>query len=134
MNALRTIHSGLAHLFGVLIPIQFFLAGYGAFATVHNKKFDDNNFGPHGGLGTLMVLISLIILLIALAMRPDPRVRNLSALLFGVMVVQMILGVSGAGTSEWLGALHAVNALVVIAVTFMLIRSVRHAGPEPVRT
>lgn len=69
MSALRKIHSGLAHLFAILLPIQFFLAGLGAFTTIHNKKFSDNNFGPHGALGSLLGLIAILILLLALAGR-----------------------------------------------------------------
>ena len=91
--------------------IQFFLAGLGAFETVHDKKFNDNNFGPHGILGTLLVLVALVIMVLALIGRWTPSTTKLSAALFGLMVIQLILGVSGAGTSPILGGLHAVNAL-----------------------
>jgi hypothetical protein len=125
MNALRKIHGGLAHLFAVLLPIQFFLAGLGAFTTVHNKKFDDNNFGAHGALGSLMGLIAILMVLLALAGRWSTWVTKLSAALFVAMLVQTILGVSGAGTAPVLGGLHVVNALVVVAIAVLLVRSVR---------
>jgi hypothetical protein len=135
LNALRRIHGGLAHLFAILLPIQFFLAGLGAFTTIHNKKFDDNNFGAHGALGSLLGLIAILILLLALAGRWSSWVTKLSAALFVAMLVQTILGVSGAGTAPILGGLHVVNALVVVAVAFLLVKSVRHptaAGPDRV--
>jgi hypothetical protein len=126
MTALRKIHTGLVYLFAFLLVIQFFLAGLGAFETVHNKKFNDNNFGPHGILGTLLVLVALIIMILALAGRWTPAATKLSTALFGLMVLQLILGVSGAGSAPILGGLHAVNALVIVAVTYLLIKATRH--------
>ena len=124
---MQKVHGALAHLFGGLLVIQFFLAGYGAFETVHNKKFNDNNFGAHGGLGTLLVLLALVIAVLALIGRWSQFVTRVSLLLFGLMVLQFILGVTGANDSAWLGALHAVNALVIVAVTYLLIRESRQA-------
>jgi Family of unknown function (DUF6220) len=131
MRVLRRLHGGLVHLFAGLIVLQFFLAGLGAFETVHNKKFNDNNFGPHGLLGTLLVLIALVIMLLALIGRWSPTATKLSAALFGLMIVQFILGVSGAGTSPVLGGLHAVNALVIVAVTYLLIKDARRPTDAP---
>jgi Family of unknown function (DUF6220) len=129
MQPLRKVYGGLAHLFAALIVVQFFLAGLGAFETVHNKKFSDNNFGPHGALGTLLVVVALVLLVIALVGRWSPIATKLSAALFGLMVIQFILGVSGAGTSPILGGLHAVNALLIAAVTYLLINDARHPPP-----
>jgi Family of unknown function (DUF6220) len=131
MRVLRRLHGGLAHLFAGLIVLQFFLAGLGAFTTVHNKKFNDNNFGAHGLLGTLLVLIALVITVMALIGRWSPTTTKLSAALFGLMIVQFVLGVSGAGTSPVLGGLHAVNALVIVAVTYLLVKDARRPTGAP---
>jgi Family of unknown function (DUF6220) len=125
MRAARSLHGGLAHLFAGLIVIQFFLAGLGAFTTIHNKKFSDNNFGPHAILGTLMVVIALVILIVALVGRWSPRATKLSAGLFGLMVVQLVLGIVGSGTAPWVGGLHAANALLVTGVAYLLVREAR---------
>jgi hypothetical protein len=54
---------------------------------------------------------------------------------FALMVIQFILGVSGAGTSPILGGLHAVNALLIAATTYLLIKThdtqPRHTHPPP---
>ena len=42
------------------------------------------------------------------------------------MVIQLILGVSGAGSAPVLGGLHAVNALVIVAVTYLLVKDARN--------
>ncbi|HUZ84397.1 MAG TPA: DUF6220 domain-containing protein, partial [Gaiellales bacterium] len=122
---LRKIHGGVVHLFAALIVVQLFLAGLGAFETVHNKKFNDNNFGPHGALGTLLVVVALVIAAVALGGRWSPTASKLSLALFGLMVLQFILGVTGAGTSPVLGGLHAVNALVIVAVAYLLVKNAR---------
>jgi Family of unknown function (DUF6220) len=126
MRAARSLHGGLAHLFAGLVVIQFFLAGLGAFTTIHNKKYSDANFGPHAILGTLMVVIALVILIVAAVGRWSPRATKLSGALFGLMVVQLALGVIGSGTAPWVGGLHAVNALLITGVTYLLVRGARH--------
>jgi Family of unknown function (DUF6220) len=130
MRAARSLHGGLAHLFALLIVVQFFLAGLGAFTTIHNKKFKDSNFDAHAALGSLMVLIALVIVIIALVGRWSPRATKLSAALFGLMILQFFLGIIGSGTAPLVGGLHAANALLVTGTAFLLVRDARH-GPEP---
>ncbi|MGN6378725.1 MAG: DUF6220 domain-containing protein [Gaiellales bacterium] len=122
------IHSGLVHLFGALLVIQFFLAGLGAFTTVHNEKFSDSNFDAHAGLGSLLVIVALVILLVTVILRRQ-RAIQLAAALFGLMIVQFLLGVGGADTAAWIGGLHGVNALAILAVTGMLIRDAHAMQP-----
>jgi Family of unknown function (DUF6220) len=121
----RSIYAGLAHLFAALIVVQLFLAGLGAFTTVHNKKFDDNNFAAHGLVGTVMVAVALVILLVAVAGRWSPMATRLSGSLFGLMVVQALLGGAGADSAPVLGGLHVLNAAVITAVTYLMIRESR---------
>ena len=127
------IYGGLAHLFGGLLVVQFFLAGLGAFTTIHNKKFSDSNFDPHARLGDLLVLLALVILLVALVVRRR-RAIQLSGALFGLMIVQLILAGAGTNTAAWIGGLHAANALLILAVTGHTIRDARGMQLAPVRT
>lgn len=126
-----TIHKGLSHLFGGLLAIQFFLAGLGAFTTVHDKKFKDSNFDPHVVLGTLMVLLALIIMLVVLFGKVGGDARRWGAALFGLMVVQFLLAGAGANSAAWLGGLHAANAMAITVVTILLIRDARAPAPQP---
>jgi uncharacterized membrane protein YhaH (DUF805 family) len=133
MSVMATkIYGGLAHLFGALLVVQFFLAGLGAFTTVHNKKFSDSNFDAHAGLGSVLVLLALVILLVALVVRRQ-RAIQLSGALFGLMIVQFILGDVGANTAAWVGGLHAANSLLIVAVTGLMIRDARSTQPAPVQ-
>jgi hypothetical protein len=121
----RKIHAGLVHLFAALLVVQLFLAGLGAFTTVHNKKFHDNNFGPHGLVGTLLVVVALVIALLAVGGRWSSAATRLSGALFGLMVLQFVLGVAGAGSAPVLGGLHVLNAIVIVWVTYQLVRQSR---------
>jgi hypothetical protein len=113
----------LAWLFVILIPIQFYLAGHGAFE-YHNTaaKARTDAWGAHAGVGDLMLLISLLALLVALAGRLPRRLLIFAGALFVFMVIQLLLAVAfGDNTStRWIAALHPVNALIVTGLGGML--------------
>ncbi|HEY2789733.1 MAG TPA: DUF6220 domain-containing protein [Gaiellales bacterium] len=126
----RKIHMGLTHLFAGLLVVQFFLAGLGAFTTIHNKQFKDSNFDAHAALGSLLVLVALLIMLVALGGRWSRRATQTSGLLFGLMIVQMLLAGFGADDAPVLGGLHVLNALVIVGVTYALVRESRAPAAE----
>jgi len=121
----RAAFKYLIGLFFVGVIAQIGLAGVGAFHTV--SKNDDGPlakekagdwFGPHAAVGYLLVLLSLLILIIALAAR-DGRLRRGAGLLFGLMIVQVLLAWLGGGV--WaLGFLHPINALAIFGLSGML--------------
>jgi len=124
----RAAFKYLVGLFFVGVIAQIGLAGIGAFHTV--SKNDDGPlakekagdwFGPHAAVGYLLVLLSLLLLLVALAAR-DGRLRRGAALIFGLMIVQVLLAWLGGGV--WaLGFLHPINALAIFAFSGMLAAS-----------
>lgn len=129
MSTLAKAHGGLVHLFAGLVVVQFGLAGWGAFKTDHDQKFNDGNFGPHGAVGSVLVLLALVILLIAVSGRWSSIATRLSGLLFGLMVLQLLLGVGGANSSPYLGVLHGMNALVIAFLAYRLVRESRAGRP-----
>jgi hypothetical protein len=126
----RKIHTGLTHLFAGLLVVQFFLAGFGAFTTIHDKQFKDSNFDAHAALGSLLIVLALLIMLVSLMGRWSPRAMQLSGTLFGLMIVQMLLAGFGADDAPVLGGLHVVNALVIVGVTYALVRESRVPAAE----
>ena len=122
---MRAAFKYLVGLFFVGVVAQVGLAGVGAFHTV--SKNDDGPlakqkagdwFGAHAAVGYLLVLLSLLLLLVALAAR-DGRLRRGAGLLFGLMIVQVLLAWLGGGV--WaLGFLHPINALAIFAFSGML--------------
>jgi hypothetical protein len=111
MSWSRTAHRQLARLIGAAIVVQFFLAGAGAFGAT--------SFAPHESLGWLLLILVAVEMLLALLGRT--LIRHTAALLLAT-VAQVILGVLGAETSAWFGAVHAVNALAVLAAAGTLAR------------
>ena len=125
---MRAAFKYLVGLFFVGVVVQVGLAGLGAFHTV--SKNDDGPlakekagdwFGPHAAVGYLLLLISLLVLIVALAAR-DGRLRRGAGLLFGLMIVQVLL--AWLGGAVWgLGFLHPINALAIFALSGMLAAS-----------
>jgi len=83
--------------------LQFLLAGYAV--------FDGSSFDAHAGVGTVITVIALIVLILAFVGRREAVPA--SALLFGLMVLQNILGAVG-DSAPVLGALHPVNGLLIL--------------------
>ncbi len=130
VNALRSIWAVLVVLFVVAIPVEFYLAGHGAMEGAHaadkSVTIMKTAWDPHTGLGTLMLLVSLLILLVALAARLPRPVLGITAGLFVSMVVQFVLPLlNDSASTRWIAALHAVTALIVTGLAFMLLARAR---------
>jgi hypothetical protein len=93
-----------------LIAAQFFLAGAGAFGAT--------SFDAHKTVGSVLVLVALLGLLAAALAR---RLVGHAALFLAATVLQLGLGAWGAD-EPWVGALHGLNALVVMGVGGTLAR------------
>ncbi|MGI8825818.1 MAG: DUF6220 domain-containing protein [Chloroflexota bacterium] len=118
MKALRAVWASILWLFVILIPIQFYLAGHGAMEGAHaaDKSIAvmKTAWDPHAAFGTLMLLISLLALLLALACRLPRRLLGLTAALFVFMIIQFFLPfLNDSASSRSIAALHGVNALIV---------------------
>ena len=120
----------LVHVFLGLVAVQFFLAGLGVFRNNPdpNKKIvESSTFDPHRILGDVLILVSLVILVLALVTR---HALQLSVTLFVLMVIQNVLAGVGEDTPV-LGALHALNALVIVGVGALLLVRMRAPAVSP---
>ena len=134
-------------LYVVLIVIQVYLAGEGIFGLNVIKHSDDcdkhgANLGAapcigntktldaHRALGFFLTLPgALLFLIVALiAWHPNTRIRTISILVPILTFVQMIL----PGAGRWGGALHPVNALLILGMYLWLFLTLRKAAPEVV--
>ena len=120
----RTIHGWLAHLFAALVALQVFAAGLGAFTTIDNKKYSDNDFALHGIVALLIGLVAIILLILIGIDRRADRIRKLTLILFGVTLLQFVLAAIGSSVAV-VGGLHAANALAVAAVAYLLVKATR---------
>jgi hypothetical protein len=122
----RSILKWFSALYVVLIIVQVFLAGEGIFRMSVIKNSDDCDKGAahcvsnsttldaHRGLGFFLTLPGALLFLIValLAWHPDTRIRVVSIIAPILTFIQSIL----AGIGGWVGGLHPVNAIVVLAL------------------
>ncbi len=106
-----TAHRVLVTLIVWGIVAQFVLAGAGAFGAT--------SFSLHKTLGTALAAASLAALALVAVGRAHLR---LTALLAALLVLQAILGRLGSDQEPWLGAVHGLNALAVMAAAGILTR------------
>jgi len=102
----------------VLIAVQFALAGFGAFTM--DKTPTDNAYGAHMVLGVVIGVMTWLILATVLASRAARAHTRTLWLAAGVALlalpVEPLLGDTGQHIPA-LGALHALNGLVIFALT-----------------
>lgn len=138
MSGMARAHRAVGWGFFALVVLQFFLAGVGIFGA--------GTFDAHVLNATLLQVLSLVLVLVAVAGRLGRDVVAMSALLF------VVVGVQGAlpllrDDAAFVAALHPVNALVVLGMGYAVARgrtlARRSAGdgerervadrPQPVR-
>ncbi len=138
-------------LYVVLILIQVYLAGEGIFGLNLIKHSDDcdkhsanlsaspcigntNTLDAHRGLGFFLTFPGAILFLIValVAWHPRTRIRVISILVPILTFVQMLL----PGGGRWVGALHPVNAILILGMYLWLFLTLRKEAPavaaEPV--
>jgi Family of unknown function (DUF6220) len=96
-------HRVLSLLFVAGGVIQFILAGYAAFG--------GSDWDPHAAFGTVLTVVALLVLILA-AVGRRPALQA-SAILFGLMILQNVLGAVGDDAPA-LGALHPLNGLLIL--------------------
>ena len=134
---MRAAFRWLTSILFVAIVVQVGMAAYGAFDAIHKadhhpatKKTIENGFDPHGIIGTLILVIMLVLLLVALAGRVGPVYVRLSAVLFGLGVLQLILGLVSTSAPA-VGFLHGLNALAIFATSGLLAHRAATAESAP---
>ena len=136
----RSVLKWFAPLYVVLIVVQVFLAGEGIFGMKNISDSDhcdkiggclanSKDLDPHRALGFFLTMPGALLFLIValLAWHPSSRVRVVSILVAVLTFVQMPL----AGAGRWGGALHPVNAFLVLGMYCWLTYRLRQEEREP---
>ena len=121
MTVLRSIFKWWVGILFVGVILQIAFAGYGAFYAadkVESAPIDEDTFmdgfGLHTGVGYLLLLGGLLLLILALLGRVGRRKVWHSAAIFGLLILQMLLAWFGFEVPAIFGALHPVNALLIV--------------------
>ena len=123
---MRAAFRWLAAILFVLVVVQIGFAAFGAFDAVHkadkgaiSKKTIEDGFGVHAAIGSLILIVMLVLLIMAAAGRCGPDLVRLSAAIFALGVIQLLLGLVSTSAPA-IGFLHGVNALLIFSATGLL--------------
>jgi hypothetical protein len=119
----KAVYRYWAWIVFLAVCLQVGFAGYGAFFVanavddnpVNEDKFEDG-FGLHIGFGYLVVLLVLIFLVFAFAARVGKRRIIKNAVLFGLLILQVLLAWFGSAVPA-IGFFHPLNAFVILGLS-----------------
>jgi hypothetical protein len=120
MKVFRAMYRFWVSLLTLAVVLQIGSAGYGAFdtadkvdgGTVDQDSFEDS-FGLHIGLGYLIFLGTIVLLLLSFGARGKQRILRSVGVLVLVMI-QILLAWSGGSVPYIFGALHPINAFIIL--------------------
>lgn len=108
------------------IVVQFVLAGLGTFDTAHGGTFKDSYFTWHDRFALVIIALAVLMALVAVLTRSGRLVIGESILL-AVLVgpVQHALATAGTDHAPWVGSLHVLTGVLILALDAHLIRAGR---------
>ena len=110
----------LAAFFVLGVLFQVYLAGEGVFGINARKVADASSLDPHRMWGSVLMVLSLVLLILALVARVSVR-TVLSTLLLALLVIVAQSGLAAAGDSnKWLGGAHALDGMVILLLSLWL--------------
>jgi len=135
LSLARRAYSILGVILLVELALQFYLIAAGAlsvWAAQDNAgsvyaafKNGDKFASLHGLIGTFVIPITILVMIaLAFASRLSRRDKGQTIGLFGLMVLQFLLGVigsSGSVAAAVIGGLHGLNALAIVGAAGSLV-------------
>ena len=128
---MRRTFTGLATVLMLVVVAQFFFAASGAFDTAPK----DESFETHRALGYGILLFAVLLTLVAALVRLPGRLIGLTGLVAGLTLLQGVIaaiakafddtGDTSTTAGQLVFGLHAVNALVIMAVVGTIVRQSR---------
>ncbi|MEO9176486.1 MAG: hypothetical protein ABI317_13310 [Gaiellales bacterium] len=134
-----TIHLYLLYVWLAGLVATVFLAGLGVFevttssalAKGSTKLVEANRLDPHRIAGSLLVLGTLLVLIVAFTGRGSRRQVGASVAFFALGIVQLILAGAGSGSGAAWGGLHVVNAFLLTGIAVGLVLEDRRVLGRP---
>ena len=114
MRPLAVLHATTASLLVVGLVLQVFLAGLGVFD-------DPTFFLTHRDTGYTLELVALVVLVTAATARAGRSQVGLSALVFGLFLLQSVF-VAVRASAPAVASLHPVNGFLILFVAIVIAR------------
>ena len=112
-----TTHRVANALILLLVPVQFYAAGFGIFGA--------GTMQPHALIGWAMIPISLVSAISAAVSRAGRHNLLLTLGVLGLVILQPILAFAPRATLPELSALHPVSGLAIGVLAFVIRRRLR---------
>jgi hypothetical protein len=115
-----TVYVYLSALFFAGVLVQVFLAGVGVFGINNLKIANASSFDPHRAWGSILMVISLVLLIVALIAWQSRR-TTISAFLLALLTViaQNVLAALG-DSNKWAGGLHALDGMLILLLSLWI--------------
>jgi len=110
----------VAAFFVLGVLAQVFLAGVGIFGINAIKVANATSLNPHRAWGTVLMIISLIMLIMALVAWAS-RGTVIGTFVLALLVIVAQSGLAAAGESnKWFGGLHALDGMLILLLSIWL--------------
>lgn len=119
-RAVDVAYGYLAAFFVLGVLFQVYLAGIGIFGINSAKVANATSLNPHRAWGTVLMVLSLILLVLALIAWVS-RATVIWTLVLALLVVVAQTGLAAAGDSnKWIGGLHALDGMIILLLSLWL--------------
>lgn len=119
-RAVDVAYGYLAAFFVLGVLFQVYLAGVGIFGINSTKVANATSLDAHRAWGTVLMVLSLILLILALIAWVS-RATVISTLVLALLVVVAQTALAAAGdSSKWIGGLHALDGMVILLLSLWL--------------
>ena len=130
------VYGYVAAFFVLGVLAQVFLAGVGIFGINARKVANATSLDPHRSWGSVLMVISLIMLIMALVAWAS-RGTVIGTFVLALLVIVAQSGLAAAGeNNKWLGGLHALDGMVILLLSLWLAIAARRrrlARHQPAR-
>ncbi|HEY6275712.1 MAG TPA: DUF6220 domain-containing protein [Streptosporangiaceae bacterium] len=110
---------------------QVFLAGVGIFGINAAKVGNATSLNPHRAWGTVLMVISLVMLILALVAWAS-RATVIWTFVLALLVIVAQSGLASAGEkNKWIGGLHALDGMVILLLSIWLAFAARRRRRLP---
>jgi hypothetical protein len=128
VTVFRAVYKFWVLILVIMVIVQIGAAGYGAFNAAHDVSDTtpvtnhqwDHGFNFHDGFGYLILLVSIPLFLFALGAKLGRKWVLLSAAVPLLVLLQIVLARVAESSSPAVGALHPINAFVILGLLGLL--------------
>lgn len=119
-RAADTAYGYLMAFFVLGVLFQVYLAGVGVFGINARKVANASSFNPHRAWGSVLMILSIVLLILALAAWHSVR-TVLASFLLALLVVVAQIGLAALGDrNKWFGGAHALDGMVILLLSLGL--------------